>query len=145
MILRIRVAKGPVLLILGEAAEVVKQGGHGRDAAVVFRKAKACGNAINGRADPEGVCRLHVQASLVQGIRFLEGQDMVLKPVLKKMELRIVHAEVVAVLSREPVLYGQSRNSGKMTGVSGYQHELIGQGDCGNLKISKGQRGSRLF
>jgi hypothetical protein len=94
VIFRIRVAKGPVLLILGKAAEVVKQGGHGSEAAVVFPKAKTCTNPSTGGADPEGVFLLHVQAALVQGVRFPEGQDMVSKPVLKKLELFIVHGEL---------------------------------------------------
>ena len=94
VILRIRISKGQVLLILGKAAEVMKQGGHGSDAAVVLRKAETCTNPSNGRADTEGVFLFHVQAALVQGVRFLEGQDMVSKPVLKKPELFIIHLEL---------------------------------------------------
>jgi hypothetical protein len=51
----------------------------------------------------------HVQAALVQGVRFLEGKDMVLKPVLKKMELFIVHAEEFC-LSRKGTLSGSEKS-----------------------------------
>jgi len=71
----------------------VEQGGNDRDPVVVFRKAQTRDNPVNGRADAEGVFLLQVKTLLMQGVRFLEGQEMMFKPVLKKIELLVVHAE----------------------------------------------------
>lgn len=71
----------------------MEQGGNDRDPVVVFRKTKTRGNPVNGRADAEGVFLLQVKTVLMHGVRFLEGQEMMFKPVLKKMELLVVHAE----------------------------------------------------
>jgi hypothetical protein len=55
VICRIQITKGPILLVLREAAKVVKQGGYGGDPAVVFRKAKTRADPFNSRADSAGM------------------------------------------------------------------------------------------